>query len=412
MATAAVEKREELKIKSDLATQILEEVRTSEENVLDFSQTKLLKGETEAEKLDSFNELHAELNTLAEDLAKLETDERAKDIERIAKQAKEPFRAIPPPREPTAAKSLGQMFIESDAYKTAYKEDRRRGVPATFKIDLKTLFITSAGWAPESTRIDRVVDAVTRPVQLLDLIPVSPTDQASIVYMEETTRTHASVEVVEGGAYAEDTFALTERTSTVRKIASNIPVTDEQLDDENQVRSYLDARLRFGLRQRLDLQVINGDGVAPNLEGILNVTGIQTQAKGADPTFDAIHKALTLLRVTGRSSPDAVVLHPTDWEQLRLVRTTDGIYILGNPSIAGPMTVWGLPVTLQDAVTAGTGLVGDFGNFSHIYDRRGVEVQVGFVGDQFKEGEATLRADMRVAFVVFRPAAFANVTGI
>ena len=411
MASLAVEKREELKIKSDLATQILEEVKTAEESVLDFSQTKLLKGDTESEKLEAFNSLHAELNTLAEDLSKLETEERAKDIERIAKKAKEPFRAVPPPREPVAAKSLGQLFIESDAYK-AYKEDRRKGVPATFAVDLKTLFQTSAGWAPESTRIDRVIDAVTRPIQLLDLIPVSPTDQASIVYMEETTRTHASAETAEGVVYPEDTFALTERTSTVRKIASNIPVTDEQLDDENQVRSYLDARLRFGLRQRLDLQVINGDGVAPNLEGILNVTGIQTQAKGTDPTFDAVHKALTLIRVTGRANPNAVVLHPNDWEQIRLTRTADGIYILGNPATAGPMTLFGLPVTLQDAVTAGPGLVGDFANFSHIYDRRGVEVQVGFVADQFKEGEATLRADMRVAFVVFRPAAFATITGI
>ena len=412
MAKTAVEKRDELKVKSDLATKILEEVKTSEEHVLDFSQTKLLEGDTEAKKLEAFNTLHTDLQTLASDLAKLETEERAKDIENIAKKAMEPNWVVPPPRDqPTEAKSLGQMFVESDVYKQ-YKIDKRKGVPAVFKVDLKTLFLTTAGWAPESTRIDRVIDAVTRPIQLLDLIPVSPTEQASIVYMEETTRTHASAEVAEGAAYAEDTFALTERTNTVRKIASNIPVTDEQLDDESQVRSYLDARLRFGLRQRLDLQVINGNGTPPNLEGILNVTGIQTQAKGTDPTFDAIHKALTLVRVTGRSNPNAVVIHPTDWEQIRLTRTADGIYIMGNPALAGPMTLFGLPVTLQDAVTAGTGLVGDFANFSHIYDRRGVEVTVGFVADQFKEGEATLRADMRVAFVVFRPAAFCTVTGI
>ena len=39
-------------------------------------------------------------------------------------------------------------------------------------------------------------------------------------------------------------------------------------------------------------------------------------------------------------------------------------------------------------------------------------VQIGFVGTQFTEGKVTMRADLRTAFTVTRPAAFATLTGI
>lgn len=315
-------------------------------------------------------------------------------------------------------KSPGQRFIESVQYKR-YKDSKgelKEFAVVIEDVELKTLFQTSAGWPPESTRTGLLVEAVTRPIQLLDLIPADTTEQASVVYMEETTRTHAAAERAEGAPYSESTFVTEEKTSTVRSIGDSLPVTDEQLEDVGQVRSYINSRLMFGTRQRLDGQIVNGNGTAPNLRGILNVVGIQTQAKGADPTFDTIHKAMTKVRRStsggGGAFPNAVLLEPTDWEEIRLTRTADGIYIMGNPSQAGPMTLFGLPVVIVEALAAGTGLVGDFANFSRLYERRGIEIRVGFVADQFKEGKQTVRADLRVAFVVTRPAAFCTVTGI
>lgn len=280
-------------------------------------------------------------------------------------------------------------------------------------IGRKTLFQTTAGWAPESTRIPGIVEEVTRPIQLLDIIPLGRTSQEKVVYMEETTRTHAAAEASEGATFAESTFVLTEQESNVRKITDSLPVTDEQLEDVAQVESYVNGRLIFGLRQRLDTQVLIGDAVAPNLRGIKNVAGIQTQAKGADPAFDAFHKAMTLVRVTGRAMPTHHVIHPTDWQNLRLTRTADGVYILGNPSDAGTLRLWGNPVVVSDIDSAGTAYVGSFlPAWISLFERRGVDVQVGYTGTQFVQGRRTIRADARFAFVVFRPAAFATVTGL
>lgn len=313
------------------------------------------------------------------------------------------------------AKSLGQMFVESAQYKAnrfRTPTSAGNGFVLGEDLDIKTLMTTTAGWAPESLRTGRLVMDAQRPVQIVDVVPSTTTQQAAVVYMEETTFTNSAAEASEGGTYAESALALTEQTSSVRKIATFLPVTDEQLDDVQQVQGYIDNRLPFMLRQRLDLQLLVGDGTPPNLEGINNVTGILTQAKGTDPVFDAVYKAGRQVRVTGRAMPNLVIAHPNDWESIRLTRTPDGLYILGNPAEPGADTLFGWRVIQSDAQTENTMLVGDT-SFLELAVRRGVEIQVSNShSTYFIEGKQAVRADMRVAFIVYRPAAWATVTGV
>lgn len=309
-------------------------------------------------------------------------------------------------------KSFGQLFVESQAFK-GWSRGSTAGPTAELDIELKTLFDTATGWVPEATRGPRVVEFATRPVQVTDLIPQTTTGQNAIPFMEETTFTNAAAETAEGVAKPEATLALTERTEPVRKIAVWLPVTDESLEDVPRVRGYVDNRLVFMVQQRLDLQILVGDGTAPNLSGILDRVGIQTQAKGVDPTPDAVYKAMTKVEVTGQAQPNAAVFHPNDWQDIRLLRTADGIYIWGSPSEAGPERIWGLRVVKAIGLTENTGLVGDFANFTELAVRRGISVQVSNShGSFFVENKLAIRAEMRAAFIVYRPAAFCTVTGI
>jgi HK97 family phage major capsid protein len=110
--------------------------------------------------------------------------------------------------------------------------------------------------------------------------------------------------------------------------------------------------------------------------------------------------------------PNAVVMHPMDWQDVRLLRTADGIYIWGSPSEAGPARIWGLPVAQSDGLTQNTGLVLDT-SFTELATRRGIDVQVSNShADYFINGKQAVRADMRVALVVYRPTAICTVTGI
>jgi HK97 family phage major capsid protein len=311
----------------------------------------------------------------------------------------------PDPGKASMPLSFGQSFFKGFDMEQKSKE-------FTLDMEVKTLFETGAGWAPESVRTGKVVDYAVAPIRILDFIPRVTTASAAIVYMVESTYTQNAAEVAEAGTYAESAFALTETTSTVRKIGHFIPVTDEQLEDVSGSSGYLDRNMRKGLDERLALQVMVGDGTPPNLSGILDRSGLQTQAKGTDPTPDAIHKALTKVRVDGDGIPNLIVMHPNDWQDIRLLRTTDGIYIWGSPSEAGSPTIWGLPVAQESRLTENTGLVGDF-DYAELAFKRGIEVKVtDSHSDYFIKGKQAIRADVRVAFQIYRDAAFCEVTGI
>ncbi len=109
---------------------------------------------------------------------------------------------------------------------------------------------------------------------------------------------------------------------------------------------------------------------------------------------------------------NAAVFHPNDWQDMRLLSTADRVYIWGSPSDLGPERIWGLRAAMAQALTEGTALVGDT-NYLELAVRRGIDVQVSNShSTYFVEGKQAIRADMRVALVVYRPAAFATVTGI
>lgn len=374
----------------------------NEQGELDHSKVKGYESGTElAEAVRTINDEVDGLAAKAEELRAI-----AKGVANASDDAKEGPDFTRFSDEPAPIKSFGEAYVAAKAHES-------KGVEFELDVQLKTLFSTTAGWSPETTRGPRLVMDAQRPIQMVDIVPQTTTNQSAVTFMEETTFTNNAAEVAEGGAKPEGALALTEQTSPVRKIAVWIPVTDEQLEDVDRIEAYLNNRLPFMVQQRLDQQIISGDGTAPNLSGILDQSGLQTQAKGSDPVPDAVYKAMTKVRVTGQAMPDAAVFHPNDWQDVRLLRTADGIYIWGNPSEAGPQRIWGLRVVEVQASTENTAIVGDFGNFSELAVKKGMTVETTNAhSDFFIYNKQAVRAEIRAAFVVYRPAAFCSVTGI
>jgi HK97 family phage major capsid protein len=405
-----VEKRGELDTKSKMLKQVFDEAGPD----LDMDKVKSLEGDSTA-KVEKIREMHTEIGELQKAVdgfvaaihAQEGMDAQAEARELAGKMQHSEGQGTP------KIKSMGQFFAESQQYKDAKD---KKDLSIQYDVELKTLMTTSAGWAPETTRGPRMIDFVTRPIQVVDTVPTTTTSQTAIKYMQETTFTNNAAEVAEGGTKPEAALALTEVTDPVRKIAVWIPVTEEQLEDVPGVQSYIDNRLTFMVRQRLDSQILVGDGTAPNLSGILDRAGIQSQAKGADPTPDAFYKAMMLVRLTGAGNggaiPNAIYMNPLDWQDIRLLRTTDGIYIWGSPADPGVDRLWGLPVVLAEGLTAGTGLVGDT-SYLELAVKKGITLKTtDSHSDYFIKNQLVILAEMRAALVVYRPAAWVQVTGI
>jgi HK97 family phage major capsid protein len=319
----------------------------------------------------------------------------------------------------TPRKSIGEAFIASDAF-LKYNRAAKSSPEVELEMksivipnaELKTTFDTATSYQPQAIRTGFISEYPTRPIAVINIIPQGTTTQNAVVYMEETTYTNNAAETAESGAYGAAAIAFTERSAPVRKIAVYIPITDELMEDAAQAADYVNNRLGFMVRQRLDSQLIVGDGNAPNLEGILNTSNVQTQALGADSEADAAHKAMTKVQAVGFADPDYHVLHPYNWQKIRLVKTSTGEYIYGAPWEAGRGTLWGLPVLATTAITQGTGLTGAFTPWCQFFTKKDLAVSVGFINDNFINGLQCLRAEIRGAFPKYRPTAFCKYTGL
>lgn len=428
MIPELVELRKKLKAKADAQNETLAKAR-KDDGSYDASLVKMDAVKFQETIVAGEKEI-ADIESKIEPLAELERAELA--AKRRSERGPDPVHRHPEgdkgdPDE-RRIKSFADLVTGDDAWKewaealaegktpgTLFRKDFADVWPSEVgALGIKTLFETSAGWAPESIRLGYVVPAVDLPPQVIDIIPGGRTGQAAVPYMEETTRTHAAAEKAEGAAFAESTFALTEQSKTVRKITDSVPVTDEQLADVPQVESYLRGRMVYGVRKRLGTQIIGGNDVAPNLDGLSGATGLQTQALGADDRVVAIRKAKTKVMVTGEASPTHVALHPTDWESIETAQLADGQFLLAMAMSGAPKRLWSMGVVEDGAaLSQGTGYVGAFSpEYCMLFERQGVEVLVGFVNDDFSKGKQTIRATMRAAMVWFRGAAFCSVTGL
>jgi HK97 family phage major capsid protein len=339
---------------------------------------------------------------------------------------------------PETAKSLGEAFVLSKAYQ-ALRGGGLSGKWTSGPVEIKGYDLRSlganfgSGQKAETTEaispvvtpqfLPGILDILFKRLTVQDLIATGTTDSNQVTYTQETTATNAAAATAEAAAKPESTIILALVNEPVRKVATFLPVSEEMLEDIAQTRSYLDSRLRLFVQQALETQLLSGSGTAPNIRGLLNRTGVQTQATitplTAQKAIDAIYQAITDIRANAFLEPDAVVIHPTNWQLIRTARDTNGQYYAGGPfqgaygqgNALAPDTVWGLPAIVTPAITAGTVLVGAFRTAAQAFLRTGLTVEASNShSDFFQRNMTALRAEQRVALAVYRPNGFEKIT--
>lgn len=265
-----------------------------------------------------------------------------------------------------------------------------------------------------------IVAPVPPQVLVSELFAQGVTNSNVINYMREKTWVNAAAAVLEGGIKPESTLTFEAASDPVRKLAHWLPVTEELLEDEPAARSYIDARLRAGVIMEEQDQLINGDGTAPNISGILDRTGLTPDlprnAAGTPPQSNADVLLAQTMAVFAASlvMPDGYVLNPTNWVSTLMMKTSTGEYFAGGPfSPIQQPTLWGLPVAVTPVIAAGIGLVGGFKTAAQIFRKGGVRVEASNShADFFIKNLVAIRAEERLALACYRPAAFGTVSAL
>lgn len=409
------EVREEMKDLRDQLHIILQQATPA----MDMSKVTAVQG-THDEKVAEIRRINDELSTLGQQHDRLALAENIlktnqAEIGRIGVPANSPPHAggVEQKASISSRAQLHTLLTEHKGYQR-FRNEMRGSVSIDIPVaEFKTLIALTTINVPAQR--GPLVNMALEERTVADLMLQGQTDNNQISYFEETTFTNAADTREEGIAKPESALDWTERTENVRKIAHWIPATTEALADVPFLESQIRGRLAFGVRRKEESQILLGDGTSPNISGILDRTDIQTQAKGADPTPDAIYLAMQKVRGSagaGFAEPTAYVTHPNDWSAVKLLRTTEGIYLWGNPSDEGPDRIWGLEVRQTTAMTENTGLVGDF-RFAEVFRRDGINVTLSTEhASYFIENKVAIMAESRLALAVYRPSAFCTVTGI
>lgn len=252
---------------------------------------------------------------------------------------------------------------------------------------------------------------------LRQLIPVERDSVGLFSYLRQTTRTNAAAVVAPGALKPTSIYTLTRVDDRVRVIAhKSEPIPRQDIDDAALLSQFIEMEMRYGLDLALDTEIMTGDGTGEHFLGILAATsGVQTQAWSTN-LLTTLRKSITNLQEDSLT-PDGFVLHPADWERVELAADTAGQFIAGSPATqAGPpidpvaRRLWGIPVLVSNAVTAGVGVVGDFKGSSRLWVREEARIDWSEnVDDDFAHNLVRFRCEGRFGFGLLRPTGFVSI---
>lgn len=255
-----------------------------------------------------------------------------------------------------------------------------------------------------------------------------------IRYMDVTAETRNAAEVAEltgrtvgSGNKPESAITWQEYSANLQTIADTIPVTRQAYRNLSFVAGEIDRLLRRNHALRKDQQLYKGDGISPNIKGVYEYASAATLASlpGYQTTkepniYDLIASLKTYISnksdATGAQSkymPNVVLMNPADVYKQKVIKATDGHYVLPPFVSADGMRVDGVQVVETPVVTAGTLLIGDF-SYATTYIEEGVVIEMGLVNDQFLKNQWTIRAEQILCNLVRNAdvSGFAKITDI
>ena len=250
------------------------------------------------------------------------------------------------------------------------------------------------------------VNRIARQVaKVRNAMSMGTTTSKFVTYIQQTLQSSATW-IGEGVVKNEGDLKYQEVSVEVKKVAGFIKISKEMLEDLAFVRNEVNTDLMETIDNQIENNLLNGNGAGANLNGIIN----QAQSWSAG-TFANTVTSANLADVVRTSVAQIesnkflashVVLHPRDVAKLSLSKTTAGEYTYGafvvHP-VTGDPIIAGLPIISTTWMTEGNFLVADMTR-AQVRMREGMNIQVGYEGDDFKRNMVTILCEARlVSFI-------------
>jgi len=377
----------------------LEEVATEPEEAKEEIKEEI-KDEVKVEDADCGDKKEEEIKKSSDEIAKLQ--QRILTLEQ--KGAK-----LMQVEQPKIRLTKGAEFVNSNAFKNFEKSNFKGHMSYEFA---KATPLTNNLAEPYSVgTIGGVSDQgfVEDPKVVLNienLFAHAPIADNTFLYMPLTVTGNAGF-VAEGSDKPETTFKVDAKTGQVKTIATWTKVSEQLFADKSQLINILDNNLTHAVDVTVQNQLISGDGTGENLSGISkagNFTDYATGSGTATNTVDLLRNVAFKMRGANIDNL-TIVLNWSDWSALLGLKSTTNEYLINGILDPVKQTIYGIPVVLSSAMTAGKFAMGNFKMGGIVFDKTAMSLEIDRTGDDFTKNLITIRAERRLGFAVVQPKA-------
>lgn len=382
---------------------------------MDFNVNDVMK------KLDDLDQKYSDSSNLSQKALKELGEQQLKYAQDLAKVQAEVL-AIQKkneeyPEQAEASKSIGEKFVLTKSF-AEFAKDVRGGkrVRETFSTKAATTSTTTTGVTDNFLggmgSLPGVISSPSRRLIVESLIPHIPVTAGAMDMVKENSFTNGAASVAEGSAKPESTFEFEKYNVSLETVAHWTKISEQLAADAPAVAAFINARMQYGLQNKIDGQIITGTGTSGQISGFLK-SGNHTDYSSAitietgDTLIDFAAKIMAELEAA-EYLPEYIVLNPKDWTALTLLKDTQKRYILGGPGSASEKQLWGVPVRTTSAMTQGKYLIADFGLGAAILDRQELSVDIDREKDDFTKNLLTIRVERRLALAVLDAGAVAG----
>lgn len=283
---------------------------------------------------------------------------------------------------------------------------------------------TGGGLVPVPMVVPGIVDKLFQPLTLEALLLSGQASTNTITYAIQGTATSGAAGVAEGGTKPESTLAWSTVLERVKKIATSITISDEVLEDAPAVQTLINGQLGLFIRIETERQLLRGTAGGDEVQGLLTSRSVPVYAGGTAAGNKAVQlfKAMNGMRGSAFVEPEWMIIHPTDWQEIRLLTDTAGQLLGGGPfmgpyggggmvpasgQISGAVDMlWNKPVYLSAAIGAGTALIGN-SQSAQVWNRGGLHFEAtNSHASNFTLDLSVIRGERRLALAVYRANGF------
>ena len=321
----------------------------------------------------------------------------------------------------TDHKGLRALIRENKDAFTNLKEKGDRAV--SFSIKAPNLFmklgnVTEGGNLTGDViaplRLQDIYRDPLRPVHIREFMNLGDMSSNQVLFNQLTGELDGSAATAEGSSATQSSFALTAQEIVARKLNTFLNISKEMLEDASFVESYIKTQVVGRILMLEDVQVLNGNGSSPNLQGITpvcaayNLVAIPNTSPSTANYYDVLMQAVTQAKI-GYYTPNYIIVHPNDYQAIVTARDSYGRYQfqqnLGSNNSA--FYIGGAMVIANTAMSQGNFLVGDFEKGATLFQRDDLNISFSNQNqDNFITGFVTVLVEERLANVIYRPNAF------